>query len=388
MPPTNTDVIADVVNGGAYVQRADPVFHVAPATPSDFNAQYPVLLDPTEILAMCSETGAWRAIPEERTMLKQHLWREMTSLQFASGSMTSYVGFADGDCPNPIQHGGTNKTVDIKNFGAMVSLTLRDIMHSSAVAGLSMGGINRLLMPPQAFEGLPGTLPASNGLAEAVANVREKELTLAQILVMNALDQMLVQGNKDTNALHFDGIETLVTAANGAHVNTNTASGTLSATTFNQFIAEGCAPPTHLFGHPATLQELASSYFQLGFQGSQVIEFRDGNRVVPGFNFASVINTAVGQLTLVGDTNFTRTNIGGGNFQSNIYGLRMRHQGESLVHRITQVPLAFRELAPGCTAVQFEVWTATALVIKHMCAHHKFTTQAAGNIVTTCPYIG
>lgn len=387
--PMAGERVADMGNHGNTVFKADPVFYVQPITPNDFNAQYPTPLDPTEILAMCGDTNVWSAIPEKQTELKTEFWREMTSLAFASGTIDSYLGFADGNCPNPYHHDGANKSVTLKNIGAIKALTYSDIKHSAAVAGLPMGGINNLLGPNQAFDGLPGVGEALRRMSAGyVANLRSKEAKLGMILVMNGWDKWLVNGNKDTNPLAFDGIETLVTSGNGAHVNSNTASGTLSATGVDAFLAEACATPTHVFGHPQALQALASSYFQLGFQGSQVINYTDGNRLTPGFNFSSVINTAVGPLQLVADSNFSRTNIGGGAFQTSLYFLRMRHEGEELVYKSTQIPLSVVDLTPGCTAIQFEIWAKTALVIKHMCAHGKYTTQISGNITTTCPVIG
>lgn len=224
---------------------------------------------------------------------------------------------------------------------------------------------------------------------ERVRDVKEKEARLAMTLVMNGWDRLLVAGDTNSNALEFDGIEQWATNMSCTmHTNTNTASGTFSATNFDRFLGESCAKPTTLFGHPAAIQELMSSYFQLGFQGSQVVNFQDGNRLTPGFNFASFVNTGVGRLGVVSDYNFRRNNIGGGAFQADIWALRMTHNGEPLVYKITQIPLSFQDLVPGCTAISFEIWAATALVIKACCAQSKYTSQFTGTISTTCTRIG
>jgi len=68
--------------------------------------------------------------------------------------------------------------------------------------------------------------------------------------------------------------------------------------------------------------------------------------------------------------------------------MRMNHNGVPLVYKLTQIPLAMKDLVPGCTAISFEVWAKTALIIKHCCAHGDYTGFFTGRIVTTCPVIG
>jgi hypothetical protein len=207
---------------------------------------------------------------------------------------------------------------------------------------------------------------------------------------MNGWDRLLVLGNHSSNSLEFTGIEqwqtnyscTFHTAASSA------ASGTFSATSFDRWLAESCAKPTHIFGHPQAIQEMLSSYFQLGFQGSQVVNFSDGGRITPGFNFAGYVNTGVGRLAVVADNNFTRTASGAATFQADLWALRMTHNGEPLVYKRTQIPLSLNDLVPGCTAISFEVWAATALIIKACCAQGQYKSLFTGRIVTTCTSIG
>jgi hypothetical protein len=200
----------------------------------------------------------------------------------------------------------------------------------------------------------------------------------------------LALGDTNGNSLEFDGFEKWATNnACTMHTNgTGTVSGTFSSTTFDRFLSESCAKPTHLFGHPAAIQELMAAYFQLGYQGSQVVNFADGDRIVPGFNFAGYVNTGVGRLAVVADNNFTRANAGGGAFSASIWAMRMNHNGEPLVYKLTQIPLALKDLVPGCTAISFEVWTKTSLIIKHCCAHGQYTSLFTGRITTTCTTIG
>ena len=379
----------DAAQNPEYVQKTtDPVILPQPyAQPADFAAQYPTPLDPTEILDLCEEITLLQALPEESTQLNAHLWREMTSLEFTSGS--AYVAFADGECPEEYTHDGANSTLTLKNIGAKKTLSYRDIMHSAAVAGANWHGINTLNGPFPSSEGLPGGSSDGTLNRQLVANVKEKEMRLAMTLVMNGWDRLLVQGDTNTNSLEFDGIENWATNMSCTmHTNDNSASGSFSAIAFDRFLSESCAKPTHILGHSTAIQEMMSAYFQLGYQGSQVVNFAEGNRITPGYNFGGFVNTGVGRLAVIADNNFARLNAGGGAFQASLWPMRFNHNGQNLVYKITQVPLSLTDLVPGCTAISFEVWAATALVIKACCAQGQYTSQFTGRIVTTCTTIG
>lgn len=382
--------VADMANpGGAFVSRAtDPVVSNV-GTPIDFAAQYPTPLDPTEVITMCEEINLLNAIPERPTGLKEEIWRELNELAFTSGS--AYIAFADGLCPEEYYHDGDNTTVTLKNLGAKKSLTISDIIHSQAVtAGGS--GIRALLGGSNGSSGLPGGSDMASMQLESIANLKEKEVKLGMTLVLNGEDRLLAVGNASSRPLEFSGIETQVTSGNGAHTNSvsgQDASGTFSATNFDRWLAEACAKPTHIFGHPQAIQEMMSGYFQLGFQGSQLINFNNGSNIVPGFSFAGFVQTGVGRLQVVADSNFTKTASGTNSFSSKLYALRMSHNGVPLVYRSTQIPLSLTDLAPGCTAISFEIWKKTALIIKAMCAQGVFTFGSfSGRQTTTCTAIG
>jgi len=383
-PLVGEQVLDPSTNQPFVAKATDPVVSNV-ATPSDFTAQFPTPLDPTEILALCEDVTLLQAIPEQRTGLQEVLWREMNSLAFTSGS--AYVAFADGACPEEYQHGGSNTTVVLKNIGAKKSLTLSDIMHSAAVVA-GGAGIEALLGGYASGEGLPGAKDIATFGRESIGDLYEKEVRLGMTLTLNGEDRLLAVGDVDTRPLEWDGIENRVTSGNGAHA--RTLSGTISASDIDRFWSEGCAKPDTVFGHPAAIQEMMGAYFQLGFSGSQVINVASGDRVIPGFNFGGSVNTGIGTLRVVADNNFTRTANGAGtHFTSNLYGLRMRHNGEPLVYRATQIPLSLINLAPGCTAISFEIWKKTALIIKHLCAQSVLTFQQfSGRVVTTCTAIG
>jgi hypothetical protein len=368
-----------------FVSKAtDPVVTNV-ATPIDFAAQYPTPLNTEELVAMCEEIGLWKALPEKRTSLKEETWRELNELAFTSGS--SYISFTDGACPEEYYHDGDNTTITLKNIGAKKSLTISDIMHSAAVAAAGWNGINQLVGGFQSGAGLPGADGGNTFTNQMVGDLKAKEMTLAGTLVMNGWDKLLATGNKSNNALEFDGLETLVTSGNGARTSTVDASGTFDAGKFDRFLSEGCAMPTDLFGHSQAIQEMMSAYFQLGFQGSQLIQYSSGNRLIPGFNFGAEINTGIGTLRVHADRNFTKTAAGSTSFQSKIYALRMNHNGNSLVYKSTQIPLAFKDLMPGCTAISFQIWAKTALVVKAMCAQATYTSLWSGRSISSCPVI-
>lgn len=382
--------VADMANGGAFVSRAtDPVVSNV-GTPIDFSAQFPTPLDPTEVITMCEEINLLTNIPERQTGLQQEIWRELNELAFTSGS--NYIAFADGACPEEYYHDGDNTTLNLKNIGAKKSLTISDILHSQAVVQ-GGSGIRSLLGGWDGSNGMPGGAPgqATMGL-ESIANLKEKEVKLGMTLVLNGEDRLLAVGNASSRPLEFSGIETQVTAANGAHSNSlsgQDASGTFSASNFDNFLAEACAKPTHIFGHPQAIQGMMSGYFQLGFQGSQLINFNGGDRIVPGFSFAGFVQTGVGRLTVVADINFTKAASGTNSFQSKLYPLRMTHNGVPLVYRSTQIPLSLTDLAPGCSSVSFEIWKKTALIIKAMCAQNVYSFGSfVGRSTVTCAAIG
>jgi hypothetical protein len=372
---------------GEVFRSTDPAVPWQPySSPGDFAAQYPVPLDTTEVIAMCEEITLSQFIPEEDYALKQYTWRELNELAFVSGS--TYLAFADGACPEGYSHDGDNTTVTLKNIGAMKNLSLSDIKHSMAIAAAGWNGINTLVGAAPAGEGLPGASDYGTFQRQVVADVKAKEIRLGMTLVMNGEDRLLVSGDSGSNALEFDGIENWATNFSCTHhTNDNSASGTFSATSFDRWLAESCAKPDTLMGHPQAMQEVLSSYFQLGFQGSQVINFADGNRITPGFNFAGWVNTGIGRLKVVADNNFRRNASGSAAFQADIWAMRMIHNGERLVARYNQFPLSLTDLVPGCTSISFEIWKKTALIIKHCCAHGKYTSQFSGRVTTTCPVI-
>lgn len=367
-------------------RATDPVISPTYATPGDFAAQYPTPLDTTEIIAMCEEINLWRTLPEIRTSLKAYTWRELNSLALTSGS--SYIFFSDGACPEEYTHDGSNTTITLKNLGVKKNLGVSDIMHSSAVAAAGWNGINQLVGGAPAGQGMPGGSDMATFQREAVRDLKEKEVRLGMTLTLNAWDKYLVQGNTNSSALQFDGFENYASgSACAMHLNSNTASGTFSAAGFDQFMSESCAKPTHVFGHPAAIQEMLSAYYQLGYQQSQVVQ-QPSNRMIPGYNFAGVVRTGIGDLVVVADNNFRKTAAGATTFQADLWPLRMTHNGEPLVYKITQIPLSLQDLNPGCTTISFEIWAKTALIMKYCCAQGKYTSQFTGRIVTTCTAIG
>jgi hypothetical protein len=381
-----TTFVAGQAPAAVVMRSADPTIFPPYALPADFAAQFPTPLDTTEIIAMCEETTILRFIPEEGTGLKTVLWRELNELAFTSGSAS--ISFADGTCPEEFHHDGDNTSVDLMNIGIKKTLGLSDIMHSIASIGAGYG-INALLGPYPSGAGLPGANDVATMTMANIANLKEKEMQLGEILVLNGWDNLLVNGDHTVNALEFDGIVKLLSTGSCQQ----TSTGTFDALAYNRFLGENCVKPQVIVGHPAAIQEMMGAFLTLGWAGGlgqgpmQVITYPNGDRITPGINFDSWVNTGVGRIQVVGDTNFPRTDNLDGTYTANLYGLRMTHNGVKLVYRATQIPLAFKDLTPGCTTIAFEMWAKTALVIKHKCAHSNYRAIFSGNIKTCCPVI-
>ena len=231
-----------------------------------------------------------------------------------------YEGFFDaGSCPEEYTHNGAPLSIVRKYLGAKKSLTNEEIRHSIAVARIQGLGISQLSTQ-------------LDGVTQ-VMGVKEKEIKLQEILALQYLDRAFVKGSVVANAKAFDGIETKVTAANGARVNANPTGG-FDIEEFDNFLVAGCAKPTHIFGHPKALEAVKKGYLSLGATGGtqpimQIIQNKDG-QIVPGFVLADLIDTTIGRLTLVPDFRFTATQVGDKTFSSSLFPLRVYHNGEPI----------------------------------------------------------
>lgn len=367
-----------VAKGLVEKTTTDPVVLLQPySQPSDFTAQYPQPLDPTEILQLCEEIRVWEALPEVVTDTNADQWREMTALEMDATGQTNHGFFLKGGCPDTHTRSGTNQTITRMYLGDQATLTYEDIKHSMAVAGMQGLGISAI---------------STQNRRVAIADAKAKAMLTMEINTINNWDRALVKGNDTTNPLEFDGIETQVTNANGARTNAD-PTGQFDVEEFDQFLAAGCARPTHVFGHPMALRAIKYAYMSLGATGGtapimQVVLNKDGSQMIPGYNLADQIDTSVGRLTLVPDFRFTATQVQPDRFHAAVYPLRLYHNGEPIVYKSTQTPLSFKDLAPGCTAISFEIYAVTALVIKHMCAQALFTANWPGVVAQQCSIVG
>jgi len=363
------------------LRDTDPVMWPSPPpTPHDFTTEFGTIVDQTEIIPMCEELGLYNAFPEDVNGANTDTWREMTMLEFASGCDS--CAFTPGACPEDFVHDTETQHTHKRHIGVKKSLTESDIRHSAAAIAAGVG-INALV---GGFndQGLPGENDAASLLRGSVADLKEKELRLAMVLVLNCWDDLLVNGSNLTNPLEFDGIRNLITAANGARSCSTTMTGTFSASRFDDFLSEGCALPQAIIGHPTALAQIALAYMAIG---SQTVMFDRNEGIVPGLNFASQIMAGIGPVALIGDTRFPRQTNAGGTFTTDVYPVRLTHNGEPLIYKATQIPLAAKDLTPGCTAIAFEVWAVTALVIKAMCAQAVCRLTFSGIQGDGCHYV-
>lgn len=371
------EAIAEVAKSLVEKTVTDPVVLLQPYTqPADFTAQYPQPLDPTEILTLCEEITIWQALPEVVTPTNADSWREMDTLAFTGAGVTNEGFFLKGGCPDTYTHDGDNRSVTRKYLGAQQTLSYEDIKHSLAVASIQGLGISSI---------------STQQRRASVADVKEKEMLLQEILVLNKWDKALVKGNSAVNTLAFDGIETQVTQANGARINAD-PTGTFDIEDFDNFLNAGCARATHIVGHPKALEAIKKGYLSLGATGGtqpimQILMTKDGNQIVPGFILADMIDTSIGRLTLVPDFRFTVNQVQPDRFHATVYPLRVYHNGEPIVYKSSQTPLSFKDLVPGCTAISFMIYAVTCLVIKHMCAQSAYTANWPGVVGTGCDVI-
>ena len=83
----------------------------------------------------------------------------------------------------------------------------------------------------------------------------------------------------------------------------------------------------------------------------------------------------------------TIRDLGGGRFRGIVYPVRLTHNGQPLIYKATQIPLAAKDLTPGCSAVAFEIWAVTALVVKAMCAQALCEMTFSGIVDEGCSYV-
>ncbi|OGS01203.1 MAG: hypothetical protein A2V88_08970 [Elusimicrobia bacterium RBG_16_66_12] len=376
------EAIRSVVQAALLQLRdTDPNMWPTPVpTPGDFANEFGTPVDPTEIIALCEELGLYTAFPEIVNGSRVESWRELTQLEFASGCDS--CAFTPGECPEDSVHHTDTESVTKRHFGVKKSLTESDIRHS--IAAIAGGvGVSALI---GAFndKGLPGELDAASLIRGGVADLKEKELRLAMILVLNCWDDLLVNGDNGANPLEFDGITNSITVTNGARACPNWMTGTFSAANFDRFLSAGCANPQAILGHPTALAEIALGYYAIG---SQTVFFDRNEGIVPGLNFASQIMAGLGPIALIGDSRFPRVAGGDGSFTTIVYPVRLTHNGEPLIYKATQIPLSAKDLTPGCTAVAFEVWAVSALVVKAMCAQALCQMDFSGMIDDGCTYV-
>ena len=375
------EALHEAVKRSMMAMRAtDPAILPQPyVSPTDFLAEFAVPLDTTELITLCDETGLYRALPEVVNGANTDSWRELNELEFVSGC--NDIAFEPGGCPEEFRHDGDNRSVAKRHIGAKKTLSQSDIEHSIASIGAGYG--IRQLIGGFNDNGLPGEADVATLLRGNITSLKEKEAQLASILVLNGWDELLVKGSNSGNTEEFDGLATIITAANGARCNSS-VTGTFDVNHFDQFLAAGCAKPQAIIGHPTALAQLALAYFGIG---SQTIFYDRNQNVVPGIHFASELMTGIGPIALIGDSRFVRTDGPGDTFDATLYPVRRRQNGEPLIYKATQIPLSYKDLVPGCTAVSFELFAVTALVIKAMCAQACYRARFEGLVDDGCDYI-
>ena len=192
----------------------------------------------------------------------------------------------------------------------------------------------------------------------------EMLLNLLYVRTRQAIDWALIRGNVAGNVNHFNGLETMITAANGSKV--LTVNGAFTKSLLDQLIIQMLLfgiVPTAVACNPIMLPGLVEAYagssnvninMNMG-EGAQTLGYWVGDLITPA-----------GKLPIVTDRRFT---VGGiaPNFTGDIYVLTREHMGEQILKMEWQVmptALDLARLIGYYTSQLFAVWSSVVLIDK------------------------
>lgn len=306
------------------------------------------------ILTSAQESRVFRTIPVKGT-LRTVQWYE-------EGFTASSPGFTPGTCPPSLTEGSaTLKTVILKNLGFSVQVDEQKVKESALLRALNL------------------EYPTTTGdlIKEAIGNELAFQISVASAYLVSQLDSTMVKGNSTADPNVFDGIETLVTAANGATF-TDASASPFNYDDFSAFALSLGGGATHVFGHPMALAQVYKAALAAG-GATPMLVVSDGT--VPGLGLGSQIATLGGTLTLVPDRYFTVTT-GTGDFTTDLFVLNIND-----VYRAEFEPITFVEKGSpsGCLVREGFVYTTTALVIQNMARQGRYRAKFAGSPTMALP---
>jgi len=269
----------------------------------------------------------------------------LTAASFTSSTHNNGA-FAAGGCPPDITTTRSLHSLTKKSYGAMAGVKDIDIIASS------MG------IAPHGVSGLDDVSIKYRDDAEFLLN-------LLYVRTRQAVDWAAVRGNSTTDANSFDGLETMVTAANGSQV-LNMAGAAFSKAYLDELIVQMMIQgiiPTAIACNPIMFSSIINAYTGGGSQVS--INMNMGDTGAVGYWADSVI-TPAGKLPLIGDRRFT-TSGAAPTFTSDIFILTREHAGEPILFfewQVLPTAIDIGRWQNYCTSQLFAVWSHLVLVEK------------------------
>jgi len=203
---------------------------------------------------------------------------------------------------------------------------------------------------------------------EARARFKDDAEFLVNMLYVRtrqALDWADIRGNATTNANNFNGLETMVTAANSSKV-LNVA-GAMTKGHLDELIIQMMLygiTPTAIACNPIMMSTLVDTYTGSGSAVSINMNMGEGGQTM-GY-WGDAIMTPAGRLPIIGDRRFTVTGTAP-NFTGDIFVLTREHMGEPILYHDWQVlptVLDMGRWSNYCTSQIFVVWSNVVLVEK------------------------
>ena len=272
-----------------------------------------------------------------RSLSRAAVYAVMTAADFSTGTDGS---FACGGDPPGLDVDREIKSKAKKCYGAQSGLKDVDIIAS------------RMSIAPHSLDGA------------GYRDDAEMLLNLLYVRTRQAIDYALIRGSVAGNANHFNGLETMVTAANGSKV--LNVGGAFTKGALDQLIIQMMLygiTPTAIACNPIMLPAITQAYAE-GTNVSINMQMGEGKQTM-GY-FADQVMTPAGKLPIVADQRFTVSGTAP-TFTGDIFVLTREHMGEQILYMDWQVmptALDLARLIGYYTSQLFAVWSSLVLVEK------------------------
>jgi len=229
----------------------------------------------------------------------------------------------------------------------------------------ALGGVKDVDIIASSMAIAPHNVSGLDAVSMRYRNDAEFLLNMLYVRTRQAIDWGIIRGNTGTNTKSFDGLEYMVTAANGSQV--LAVSGAFAKGHLDELIIQMMMKgiiPTAIACNPIMLSTLIDTYTGSGDQVS--INMNMGDQDVALGYWAKRIVTPAGILPIVQDRRFSVSGTAP-TFTGDIFVLTREHMGEYILGLEWQVMPSALDLArvPGFyTSQVFAVWSSLTLVEK------------------------